>query len=148
MAGVGQWPCFVHHQGDVMKRKGFPLAVIALLATAPLCAQMAGVPVVTNATQAMYTSIGAYGQASYFHEVVKQRRCDLLDANAVDSIDQRFESVRVQLRSRYGEPFSKIDKPPALLQQSSLPCDRLTLDSYNRHVGMVEQLLQESAGLH
>jgi hypothetical protein len=131
--------------GNVMKWMRSAIAVLALWATASVSAQTAGVPVVKNATQARYTSIGAYGQASYFHELVKQRRCDLLDADAVNAIDQRFEKVRAQLYARYSE-LARIDKPPAVPAQN-FPCDRLTLDSYGRHVSAVEQILQESSGL-
>ena len=129
-----------------MKRAVVTIAVLAVLMVAPLHAQVGGVPVVKNAAEATYTSIGAYGQASYFHEAVKQRRCDLLDADAVNAIDQRFENARAELRTRYGDKFSRIDKPPAVLAQNG-PCERMTLESYNNHVTVLEKILQESAGM-
>jgi hypothetical protein len=128
-----------------VKKNHFAVILLVWLAAGTAMAQVNGVPPPQNATQAMYMSIFLYGRASYFHTIVQQRHCDLLDANAVSAINQRYENARAQLVARYGDDISRADKPVNVPLQ---PCMRATLDSYRNHVAEVEQILQESSAFH
>jgi hypothetical protein len=129
-----------------VKKKHWVTAMLVSLAAGVAQAQVNGVPPPKNASQAMYMAIFLYGRASYFHTIVQQRHCDLLDANTTSAVNQRFENVRAQLLARYGESFSRIDKPVSVPPEQ--PCNPATLGSYSGHVAEVEQILQESKALN
>lgn len=125
-----------------MKNMYWMMFIAVLLGASSARAQVGGPP--KDARQAMYMSMDLYGQASYFHAIVAQRRCDLLDPDTVSATNQLFDNVRSQLAARYGDAFSKIDKPINPPNEGR-ECDRATLDSYRNHVAQVEQVLQEGS---
>jgi hypothetical protein len=84
------------------------------------------------------SAIFLFGRANYFRVVVQQRRCNLLDADTVNAINQRFENARQQLAARYGDRTFPADMPVNGPVREA-ECDRMTLNSYSNHVAEIEQ---------
>jgi hypothetical protein len=87
-------------------------------------------------------AIFLYGRANYFRALTRQLKCDLMDGPLFKATNERFESARVRLASRYGEKFFPVDKPVDGLRQGT--CDRQTLLSYGNHVAEIEKLLDKA----
>lgn len=81
-----------------------------------------------------------YGRAQAFHDIVQAQHCDQINAQAVDTIDQRLENARAQLAARFGEKAVPAGGhvPPQIAEH---PCDAITIDSYGNHVQELEQYL-------
>jgi hypothetical protein len=81
-----------------------------------------------------------YGRAQAFHDIVQAQHCDQINAQAVDTIDQRLENARSQLAARFGEKTVPAGGhiPPQIAEH---PCDAITIDSYSNHVRELEQYL-------
>jgi hypothetical protein len=88
-------------------------------------------------------AIFLYGRANFFRALTKQLKCDLMDGPLFKTTNERFESARVRLASRYGEKLFSMDKPVGgPLRQGT--CDQQTLLSYGNHVVEIERLLDKA----
>lgn len=88
-------------------------------------------------------AIFLYGRANFFRVLTKQLKCDQMDGALFKATNERFESARVRLASRYGEKFFPADKPvDGPLRQGA--CDKQTLLSYGNHVAEIEKLLDKA----
>lgn len=81
-----------------------------------------------------------YGRAQAFHDIVQAQHCDQMNAQAVNTINQRLENARSQLAARFGEKAVPAGGrvPPQIAEH---PCDAMTIDSYSDHVRELEQYL-------
>ena len=113
------------------------LAVISL-GVGSVMAQGVGAQNPGGLTSPEVTAIFLFGRANYFRVVVQQRRCNLLDGDAVNSINQRFENARQQLAARYGDRTFPADMPVNGPVREA-DCDRVTLNSCSNHVAEIEQ---------
>jgi len=98
----------------------------------------------SNRPQDVMKFVFLFGRANYFRVLVKQRRCDLVNEQLFATVNQRFESVRSQLATKYGENTFPFDKPaggPIYDQE----CDPITLKSFDMKVSEIEQLLGQQA---
>lgn len=88
-------------------------------------------------------AIFLYGRANFFRALTKQLKCDLMDGPLFKATNERFESARVRLASRYGEKLFPANKPvDGPLRQGA--CDQQTLLSYGNHVAEIENLLDKA----
>jgi len=88
-------------------------------------------------------AIFLYGRANFFRALTGQLKCDLMDGPLFKATNERFESARVRLASRYGEKLFPVDKPVGgPLRQGT--CDQQTLLSYGNHVAEIENLLDKA----
>jgi hypothetical protein len=81
-----------------------------------------------------------YGRAQAFHDIVHAQHCDQIDAQAVNTINQRLGNARAQLAARFGAKAVPAggQMPRQITEQS---CNAMTIDSYSNHVRELEQYL-------
>jgi len=109
-------------------------------ASQPQSNQKASSAAIPNKT--MFSAIFLYGRASYFHDIMQYRNCAQINADLVNSTDQRLDNARLKMIALYGEQVFA-GHPPKLPVRDGA-CDEFTIDSYSNHVAELEQLLNSA----
>jgi hypothetical protein len=81
-----------------------------------------------------------FGRANYFRVLVKQRRCNLFDADRYNAANARFEAARARLAQRFSA-ISFAEDLPAGTRVRDGACTAAALMSYETHIAEVESFL-------
>jgi hypothetical protein len=121
-----------------MKMLGLATALLFFSMNAAYAQQ--ATPAHTPPAPGQLDAVFLYGRAQAFHDIVQAQHCDQINAQAVNTINQRLENARSQLAARFGEKVVPAggQVPPQIAEHS---CDAITIASYSNHVRELEQYL-------
>jgi hypothetical protein len=121
-----------------MKTLGFAIVLMFFSMNAAYAQQ--GTPARAALAPGQLDAVFMYGRAQAFHDIVQAQHCDQINAQAVNTINQRLDNARTQLAARFGEKATPQGGhvPPQIAEHS---CDAMTIDSYSNHVLELEQYL-------
>ncbi|MBB6245081.1 hypothetical protein [Rhodanobacter sp. A1T4] len=121
-----------------MKTLGLAIALIFISMNAVYAQQ--ATPARAPLAPGQLDAVFLYGRAQAFHDIVQAQHCDQIDAQTVNTINQRLENARSQLEARFGAKAVPAggQVPPQIAEHS---CDAMTIDSYSNHMRELEQHL-------